>query len=158
MIKSLLSAINPNKKSFTLVELIIIVIIVGILASLGLTQYNLMVEKSRLVEAKVRISTMRQIAYSYYLENGTVDTMQPADFGMNGFWGSCQSTEYFTYWFTSGYGYQIGSARCATGGKAPNASRPYLFGLVIGADVSKTEWHCRYDDGAKEACFGFPSW
>ena len=44
-----------------------------------------MVEKSRLVEAKVRISTMRQIAYSYYLENGTVDTMQPADFGIDNF-------------------------------------------------------------------------
>jgi prepilin-type N-terminal cleavage/methylation domain-containing protein len=35
-------------RSFTLVELIIVVIIVGILAALGLTQYSLVVEKSRL--------------------------------------------------------------------------------------------------------------
>ncbi|MDD5130223.1 MAG: prepilin-type N-terminal cleavage/methylation domain-containing protein, partial [Candidatus Omnitrophica bacterium] len=41
------------KKGFTLVELIIVVIIVGILASIGLTQYNKVVEKSRAAEARM---------------------------------------------------------------------------------------------------------
>ena len=103
MDKNPVSLSKSSFKSFTLVELIIVVIIVGILASLGLTQYNLMVEKSRLTEAFVNMGKMRVDIISYYMENGTLATITDADVGIgtpdglpfNGV--GCVSTNYFTY-------------------------------------------------------------
>ena len=46
-------------KGFTLLELIIVIIIVGVLATLGFTQYGAMIEKSRGGEARQTISTLR---------------------------------------------------------------------------------------------------
>jgi prepilin-type N-terminal cleavage/methylation domain-containing protein len=143
------------EKGFTLLELIIIIIIVGILATLGFTTYTNQIEYSRTAEARAKISFMRKLAYEYYLKNGSIDSMTSSDLGMN---TACQSTDYFSYWYTTGYGYQIGARRCTSGGKSPNSARVYLFGIVIGADVSGSVWHCRYNDGASEACFGYPSW
>ncbi|MHB8158241.1 MAG: prepilin-type N-terminal cleavage/methylation domain-containing protein [Desulfocucumaceae bacterium] len=48
-------------RSFTLIELIVVIIIVGILAAVGISQYSLTVEKARTAEAKVRIGAMRQL-------------------------------------------------------------------------------------------------
>ena len=50
------------KKAFTLIEIIIVIIIVGILAALGISQYSIIVERGRITEAKTRLGTMRQLA------------------------------------------------------------------------------------------------
>ena len=49
---------NSSKKGFTLLELIVVIIIVGVLASLALTRFFKLIEYSRSVEA---ISTLRSI-------------------------------------------------------------------------------------------------
>jgi prepilin-type N-terminal cleavage/methylation domain-containing protein len=41
-----------TKKGFTLLELIVVIVIIGVLATLGLTQYASMVERGRSAEAK----------------------------------------------------------------------------------------------------------
>lgn len=144
--------ILPEKQQgFTLVELIIVVIIVGILASLGLTQYNLMVEKSRTAEAKVRIGTMRDLAYSYYLEYGSLTGMQNADVGAD---GTCASTGFYAYWIEDGVTWvNLGAYRCTEGGKTPNADRAYWFYLQFYPGTGQSVWHCYYFDDSSP-CFG----
>jgi len=46
-----------SRIGFTLVELIIVIIIVGVLAAVGISQYSLTVEKSRLAEAKIHLGS-----------------------------------------------------------------------------------------------------
>jgi len=148
--------IKPLIRSFTLVELIIVVIIVGILASLGLTQYNLVVEKSRLAEAKVRIGTMRQLAYSYYLENGTVTGMQDADVGAD---NTCSSTGFYAYDRAnhgSGTYARLGATRCTSGGKTPNASKQYYYYMHFWPGTGQIIWSCHYTDD-NSSCFGLPA-
>jgi len=70
-------------RSFTLIELIIVIIIVGILATLGISQYARMVEKTRSTEAKMIFGDVRKLAYQYRLENGTIAGMTDAQQGGN---------------------------------------------------------------------------
>ncbi len=49
------------KKGFTLLELIIVIIIVGILATLGFVQYASVIERGRFAEARANLGTLRQL-------------------------------------------------------------------------------------------------
>jgi len=142
-------------KSFTLVELIIVVIIVGILASLGLTQYSNVVEKSRLAEAKVRIRVMRNFAYEYYLNNGSMSGSTNADMGVD---NTCSSTDFYRYGINpSSTWVNLIATRCPTGGKPPNTSRSYLFYLRFYPGTGQSTWCCYYADN-QSSCFGLPVW
>jgi len=66
------------RKGFTLLELIVVIIIVGILATLGVTQYTRMVEKGRSAEAKANLGTLRTLQIAYYQEKGTYATLSNA--------------------------------------------------------------------------------
>jgi len=113
---------NPIK-AFTLVELIIVVIIVGILASLGLTQYSLLVENSRTAESKAVLSTLRSEAISYNYEYGAY----PAsinDLGTSAP-SACVTTNYFQYDFANDGAPRVRARRCTSGGKTPNNSCAY---------------------------------
>ncbi len=60
-----------NKKSgFTLLEIIIVIIIVGVLASLALPRFFSTIEYSRSTEALAAISALRQSSERCYLSNG----------------------------------------------------------------------------------------
>ena len=122
------------QKSFTLVELIIVVIIVGILASLGLTQYSSVVERSRLAEARTQIGVMRQLAYEYYLNNGTMSGITSAYVGVGSgqIPNSAVSTHYFYYGVSNTYpptaDYAVLFAvRCTSGGKPPQFPATYTL-------------------------------
>ena len=59
-------------KAFTLLELIIVIIIVGVLASLALPRFFRMIEESRATEAWVNIGAIRQaMERCYLMHNGT---------------------------------------------------------------------------------------
>ena len=61
-----------NKKAFTLLELIIVIIIIGVLTSLALPRLFSMVESSRKAEALTTIASIRSSMERYYLmNNGT---------------------------------------------------------------------------------------
>lgn len=125
-----------NKRSFTLVELIIVMVIVGILASIGMTQYTKVVEKGRCAEAKAILGTIRTAQIDYYLSNGSY-TSSLNDLSV-GAPTSCVSTHYFYYSITSA---QATATRCtgggcsSSGGKAPDAVSPYSITLTYDGGV-----------------------
>jgi len=139
-------------KAFTLVELIIVVIIVGILASLGLTQYSQIVEKSRLAEANLRIGVMRAFAHEYYLNNGDMSTITNADLGISS--TACASTDFYSYYVKPYSNYvDLLASRCTSGGKAPNASKGYVYGLKYYPSTGQSNWECK-NTGTYDPCFG----
>ena len=104
------------KKGFTLVELIIVIIIVGILASVGMTQYTKVVEKGRAAEARMILGTLRTAEIAEFTENGAYESV--ANLGV-GAPTACTDTHYFRYSCDSGTG-TCTANRCTAGGKTPD--------------------------------------
>lgn len=112
-----------SRKAFTLLELILVVIILGILASLGLTNYTKIIEKSRIAEAKTILGQIRTAQEGYKLEYGSRTTDLSAlglgDLPIAG----CLTTHYFMYSSTAADGI---ATRCSEegggGGKSPDYS------------------------------------
>lgn len=81
------------QKGFTLVELMIVVVIVGILASIGMPAYSNYVLRGKLTEASTELAGMRVKLEQYYQDNRTyvggcaAGTVAPLPSG----------TKYFTY-------------------------------------------------------------
>ncbi len=61
--------LTKNKSGFTLLEIIIVVIIVGVLASLALPKFFATVEYSRAQEALSTIAVVRGSLERYYIQN-----------------------------------------------------------------------------------------
>jgi len=57
-----------TKKAFTLIELMVVLMIIGILATLGLTQYTRQIEKSRGAEAREVLGVIRSLALAHFNE------------------------------------------------------------------------------------------
>ncbi len=61
---------NNNKKSFTLIELLIVLIIIGVLATLAIAQYQNVVEKSKNNEALAFMASIREAEIACKTETG----------------------------------------------------------------------------------------
>lgn len=128
------------KKGFTLLELIIVIIIIGILATLGFTQYERMVERGRSAEARTILGQIRQAQVAYYAEYGLYAIDSNFTYlGLPNVDCAQQNTHYFSY---SLYDTYAVAARCSTGalggcenlrgsggGKPPASSIPYVIGI-----------------------------
>jgi prepilin-type N-terminal cleavage/methylation domain-containing protein len=134
------------RKAFTLIELIVVIIIVGILASVGLTQYSKAVERSRKAEAKMNLGVLRKTAIAYRLENGTINGITNADLGIgtgaNEIPSACRSTHYF-YYTTAGEVndpvINLYAMRCTSGGKTPNAAY-YQVRVICNLETGVDQW------------------
>jgi len=118
------------KKGFTLLELIVVIIIIGILATLGFTQYAKVVEKGRTAEAKAILGPMRTAQESYKLEYGAY-TATIGNLAID-VPTACATTHYFAYSTTA----VLGTAtRCTAGGKTPNIAAAYTITLDYATGV-----------------------
>ncbi len=144
---------------FTLVELIIVVIIVGILAAIGLTQYNSIVEKSRIAEAKMVIGLMRKFAYEYYQEHGDLTGMTSEDAGIDSP-GNCDTQHYFRYYIggVTATEVRLFANRCTCCSKRPyvEAGKTYNIAYIYRPSTDYGTWHCFWISDYS-ACYGMPA-
>ncbi|MDD4980854.1 MAG: type II secretion system protein [Candidatus Omnitrophica bacterium] len=136
------------KKGFTLLELIVVMIIIGILATLGIQQYARATERARGAEARQVLGQIRTTAAGFRLQNGnscagfgndqagigTETDRIPID--------CTRATHYFRYGVTAATADAIilTATRCTgTNGKQPGASTAFQLTLntdfVLGTDT-----------------------
>jgi len=60
-----------NEKGFTLVELMIVVVIIGILASIAIPKFSNMIGKAKTTEAKQILNQIITLETSHYYQNST---------------------------------------------------------------------------------------
>ena len=109
------------RKGFTLIELIVVIIIVGILASVGMTQYTKVVEKGRAAEARLILGSLRTAEVAENIENGAYQTV--ANLGVAAP-TACAGTHYFSYSCAAATG-TCTATRCTAGGKNPDGAVAY---------------------------------
>ncbi|MFY9402227.1 MAG: prepilin-type N-terminal cleavage/methylation domain-containing protein [Candidatus Omnitrophota bacterium] len=124
-----------RKHGFTLIEIVVVIIIVGILAALGFTQYTKVVEKGRTAEAKSILGALRTAQRAYNLERGGYAN-NVADLPVEAV-AACTNTHYFRYsCFATG---ACTATRCTGAtGKQPGGPSNYTITLDINGNWSGT--------------------
>lgn len=106
--------IMKNKKGFTLLELLVVVLIIGILASIALPQYRMAVTKARVASILPLMRRWKDALMEYKLQHGDYEVYGASSLGVNwpsdwdcsgddvecwsndGFWHECFANEDFT--------------------------------------------------------------
>lgn len=106
-------------RGFTLVEVIVVVIVIGILASIAMPKYLRTVERSRCAEARKALGVIRDMELVYFVENNLY-TGNMADLNLT-YPAACNADYYFRYSIPVGNaaGFTARADRCTASGKDP---------------------------------------
>ncbi|MDD5156039.1 MAG: type II secretion system protein [Candidatus Omnitrophica bacterium] len=148
------------EKAFTLLELIVVIVILGILATLGYSQYTKIVEQGRGAEVRGVLGQIRKFAIAYRLEKGTTTGIQDSDVNIgtnpDQIPHDCVSSNYFHYWVDSGWFsdpyIRFYAARCTSGGKPPQSSCSSECRYIYYEDLTtgwKSSW---FQAGSADCC------
>jgi len=137
-----------DKHSFTLIELLIVLVIIGILATLAVPQYQDYVNKARCAEAKTMLRAWSNAIWQYYIETGNIPVNQN-DIGF-----TVPPSQYFTYGFDTGSpGLGLISAESKFKGSNGLPYRTYQIYYILnpvapdmqpGAQMMDTKWSRLY--------------
>ena len=107
-------AIYKMKKSFTLIELLIVIVIIGVIITFEIPQYRKAAIRARGAEAKHNLNMLAESLWRYYLETGHFPRTQSELPGCLDVTLPDETSGYFTYRYF-----------CSSVPSAP------LFGLVV---------------------------
>ena len=130
------------KRGFTLLEIIVVIVILGIMATLAVTQYAKMVEKSRGAEARTILGNLRTNEAGMGQQSGACSSVN-SDVGIGvDFPSACASTHYFSYALAAASGnvFTATATRCTVSGKTPNAATAGVITLVTNFDNGFDSW------------------
>ena len=65
---------KEKARGFSVVEMMVVIVIIGILAQLGLSRYRIMTAKSKQAEAKLNLHSIEEMQEVYFLEHGKYQT------------------------------------------------------------------------------------
>jgi prepilin-type N-terminal cleavage/methylation domain-containing protein len=136
------------KRGFTLLELMVVIIILGVLATLGVMQYQAAIEKSRGAEARQILGQLRSQCAAIYMAEGSVDNCDEGNLRVGAdndmIPDACRATHYFSYAVTTNTGDNliVEATRCAAGdgGKAPDADSANTLELDIDYAAGTDTW------------------
>ena len=148
------------KKGFTLLELVVVIIIIGILATLGFAQYTRMMERARGAEGRSVLGAIRTQAASLWIErsSGPGPTVPAATFvdaavGIGPSAGQIASlctalppstSYYFEYAIVqnaANNGFTATATRCTAGtGKQPSGATDGTLDLVTDFAAGSDAW------------------
>ena len=136
-----------NKRAFTLIELFVVVLIIGILSAIALPQYTKAVEKARVAEVLSNVKAIENSIDIYLMENNGYPTSNVwfKDMGtaMDLSGGEWDGNTYYTKYFQ--YGPFCNSTQCGSEiYREPNAE--YAFWIEKGrssqnSSVTYDTWH-----------------
>jgi prepilin-type N-terminal cleavage/methylation domain-containing protein len=112
------TGINKSSSGFTLIEITLVIVVLGILASLAIPRYLIVVERGRAAEAHKALGVIRDMELVYFVENN-IYTDSIAELGLN-YPAGCDPNFYFMYEIAGVPGtFMVTATRCEAGGKAP---------------------------------------
>jgi len=131
-----------NENGFTLIELMIVVAIIGILASVSLPAYQVYVQRSEVVEALNMASVIREDVTNYYVEK--------LDFPNNNEAAGVPAPNYLIGNRITSVVVESGAIHVTMGNKASTPLQGKILSfrpaVVTGSPKSPIAWLCGYDE------------
>lgn len=144
-----LSVLSYHRKSFTLLELTIVIVVIGILALIGIVQYVKICERARGAEARMILKRLGETAYEIYSATGHTDGDYNIGQEPGQYPATCKPTHYFRY---SAMAAMCAGAscpnpivifnaeRCDKDGKSPQGVAGNYLRLTITVKTGKEIW------------------